>query len=152
MKCKALTTSGSRCRNNALPDSDYCMVPSHQLLAVGDQAMAEQPAVLVPAKPEPAAGDNACGHTNVHAKFYDEQGKPYYLHCDLQKGHDGPHGAWYQAVDYKNQGVTRNERARTSWGDMAGTPAEDIKADLYSLPPTHPQHPEYNDLLAKLSR
>lgn len=29
-KCKALTNSGSRCKNNAVEGSDYCYIPSHK--------------------------------------------------------------------------------------------------------------------------
>lgn len=138
MKCKAPTKSGHPCRNEALPDSNYCRVPSHQLLAVGDAAKAAVPVILVPPKPEPVEADNVCGHVNVHAQ-------PHHLTCDLEAGHEGDHSSLYQAIDYKMGGVTRDEQSRTYWKDMAGTPVEEIEPDLYTLPKTHPLHPHYEE-------
>lgn len=145
MKCKALTGKGTPCRNEALPGSDYCYISAHQMLENLPEPEQEEPLILVP-KPEPV--ETACGHVNMHARLPDGDGGHYYPVCDLEKGHKGDHSAAYQRIDYKNQGIALNELSRTHWKDIAGTPANEIAPDLYSLPKNHPQHPDFEEYIA----
>jgi ethanolamine utilization protein EutM len=46
-QCQAITKSGARCQNPAIPGSRYCRLPSHQALAVSE--------VPPPAEEKPAA-------------------------------------------------------------------------------------------------
>ena len=144
MNCKAITKNGKPCARQALPGSEYCQVPSHQLLAIGDEAKVTD-RILVPEAPQVVETINACGYKNVHAVGYD-------LLCDLEKNHAGDHSAPFHAVDFKNEGVARDEWVRTHWGDAAGIPVDMIDVDLNSLPLTDPLHPRYEEIKKLLNK
>ncbi len=54
-QCQAITKSGKRCQNPAIPGSKYCRLPSHQALAAGET---ESPAAPEP-EPEKATPEAA---------------------------------------------------------------------------------------------
>jgi ethanolamine utilization protein EutM len=52
-QCQAITKNGQRCRNPALPGSDYCRLPKHAVLAAAaDITPAEAIAVILPPRDE----------------------------------------------------------------------------------------------------
>jgi ethanolamine utilization protein EutM len=53
-QCQAITKNGQRCRNPALPGSNYCRLPKHTLLAAAAITPAEEIAVILPPTDEPA--------------------------------------------------------------------------------------------------
>lgn len=76
-RCHALTKSGKRCPNAALPGSKYCGVPAHQKQAEEEAAQAEagteaapaaEPEVEMQAEPEPEAGEESEAGTPVETE------------------------------------------------------------------------------------
>ncbi len=55
-RCAALTQSGKRCPNAALPGSRYCGIPAHQALAEQEEAGEEAEAAAETAEPEDETG------------------------------------------------------------------------------------------------
>ncbi len=47
-QCQAITKSGKRCQNPAIPGSKYCRLPSHQALAVSETASPSSDAAVSP--------------------------------------------------------------------------------------------------------
>lgn len=140
MQCKATTKKGKPCPNKPLPGSEYCF--SHKRL----HEETDEP--KVPAQRKEEVNPDACGHVNMHVLLKDETGHAYHPVCDLEPGHEGNHAAWYQRIDYKNEGIVVDQRDRTHWTDMAGIPADQIKPDMYTLPKNHPQHPNFEEFMA----
>ena len=75
-----------------------------------------------------------CGHINK--QHYNVQGRLEDLACTLPKGHSGDHYARHLRKTpnhvYNEKGIVIQARydeveAETFWGDVAGTPASDIK-------------------------
>jgi ethanolamine utilization microcompartment shell protein EutL len=58
MQCKAITKSGKRCRNKALPGSDYCRIHAH-LAAVAAETEATPSAIAADSQPNLLSGPAA---------------------------------------------------------------------------------------------
>jgi len=55
-RCQAITKNGQRCRNPAVPGSNYCRLPKHAALAsAAEITPAEAMAVILPPREEPVA-------------------------------------------------------------------------------------------------
>lgn len=52
-RCEAITKSGNRCMNPAVPGSRYCRLPSHQILAASEQTEASEEKPRTVSLPEP---------------------------------------------------------------------------------------------------
>lgn len=101
--CQAKTKAGKPCKGTPLPNSDFCM--AHQ-----------------PEEPT----DELCKHINEH---YTKA----IMTCDLPAGHEGDHSAEFEATDYRDGQVTFQGTKRTYWGDLAGTPVDQIEPDFEGL-------------------
>lgn len=65
-RCCAVTKSGKRCPNAALPGTRYCGIPSHQKLVEQQEAEGVEPEAEAAAAEEPAAAEEAAAEEPVN--------------------------------------------------------------------------------------